>query len=175
MHQLLLLRHAKSSWDDPQLPDRDRPLNKRGRRAAAAMRQAIIDLGLLPDMVLISPARRVQQTLAALEPWDETPLIEPIEALYLADARQMLGLLREVHETVRSVMLIGHNPGLHELATLLAANSGDTEHKRRLVAALPTAALAEFAIATQWQQLDAGGTSLVRFLAPKDLPRDLDE
>jgi phosphohistidine phosphatase len=173
MHQLLLLRHAKSSWDDPRLPDRERPLSKRGRRAAAAMRQAIIDLGLVPDMVLVSPARRVQQTLAALEPWDETPLIEPVEALYLADARQMLVLLREVHETVRSVMLIGHNPGLHELATLLAANSGESEHKRRLLAAMPTGALAEFAIATQWQHLDGGGTRLVRFLAPRDLAESM--
>ena len=170
MHQLLLLRHGKSSWDDPRLPDRDRPLNKRGHHAAMAMRKAIIDLGLLPDMVLLSPARRVQQTLTALEPWDETPLIEPVEALYLASAGQILGLLREVHETVRSVMLIGHNPGLHELATRLAANSGETEHKRRLLAALPTAALAEFAIAGQWQHLEVEGTRLVRFLAPKDLP-----
>src|SRR6516162_5596026 len=110
MHQLLLLRHAKSSWDDPKLADRDRPLNKRAFRAAAAIRQAIVDLGLIPDMVLISPARRVQETLAALEPWDETPLIESIEALYLATAKQMLASLQEVNETVRSVMLIGHNP-----------------------------------------------------------------
>jgi phosphohistidine phosphatase len=170
MHQLLLLRHAKSSWDDPKLPDRDRPLSKRGRRAAAAMRQAIIDLGLTPDMVLLSPARRVQETLAALEPWDDTPLIEPVEALYLANPGQMLALLREVRETVRSVMLIGHNPGLHELAASLAAGSGTTEPKLRLLAAFPTAALAEFAITTPWQQLDAGRTRLMRFLTPKDLP-----
>jgi phosphohistidine phosphatase len=169
MHQLLLLRHAKSSWDDPKLPDRERPLNKRGRRAAAAMRQAITDLGLIPDMVLMSPARRVQETLAALEPWDDTPLIEPVEALYLANAKQMLALLREVHETVRSVMLIGHNPGMHEFAAMLAANSGDTQSQPRLLAGFPTAALAEFAIATRWQQLDAGGAKLVRFLTPKDL------
>lgn len=169
MHQLLLLRHAKSSWDDPMLPDRERPLNKRGRRAAAAMRQAIIDLGLSPDMVLLSPARRVQETLAALEPWDDTPLIEPIEALYLANAEQMLAALREVHETVRSVMLIGHNPGMHEFAARLAAGSDDTPLKHRLVTAFPTAALAEFAVATRWQRLDAGGTRLVRFLTPKDL------
>ncbi len=169
MHQLLLLRHAKSSWDDPKLPDRERPLNKRGRRAAVAMRQAIIDLGLIPDMVLMSPARRVQETLAALEPWDDTPLIEPVEALYLANAKQMLALLREVHETVRSVMLIGHNPGMHEFAAMLATNSADTQSQRRLLAGFPTAALAEFAIATRWQQLDAGGAKLVRFLTPKDL------
>ena len=86
MHQLLLLRHAKSSWDDASLPDRERSLNKRGRRAAAAMREAMRALGLAPDVILVSPARRTQETLEALEPWDETPLLEPLEVLYLATA-----------------------------------------------------------------------------------------
>jgi phosphohistidine phosphatase len=169
MHQLLLLRHAKSSWDDPKLADRDRPLNKRGLRAAACMRQAIVDLGLIPDMVLISPARRVQETLAALEPWDETPLLETLEALYLATAIQMRTLLQEVNETVRSVMLIGHNPGMQELSAQLAASSVESEIKRRLLAGFPTAALAEFSVGTRWAKLDAGGTRLVRFLTPKTL------
>src|ERR1700739_1274774 len=84
MHQLLLLRHAKSSWDEPKLADRDRPLNKRGRNAAAAMREAMRNLGLAPDVVLLSPARRTRETLAALEPWDDTPVVEPLEQLYLA-------------------------------------------------------------------------------------------
>src|SRR5689334_13732267 len=96
MHQLLLLRHAKSSWDDPKLPDHERPLNARGRRAAAAMRGAMRELGLTPDIVLVSPARRTMQTLEILEPWDETPLIEPTDALYLATAPQMLKLLQGV-------------------------------------------------------------------------------
>lgn len=169
MHQLLLLRHAKSSWDDPKLADRDRPLNKRGCRAAASMRQAIVDLGLIPDIVLTSPARRVQETLAALEPWDETPLVETLEALYLATANELLALLQEVNETVRSVMLIGHNPGLQELAAQLAASSVDSEIKRRLLAGFPTAALAEFSVGMRWEQLAPGGTRLVRFLTPKTL------
>ena len=80
MRQLLLLRHAKSSWDDASMPDRDRPLNARGRRSAAAMRQAMRNLGLSPDVVLVSTARRTMETLEALEPWDETPLIDPIDA-----------------------------------------------------------------------------------------------
>ena len=123
MHQLLLLRHAKSSWDDAKLADRDRPLSKRGRRAATAMRKAMIDLGLTPDLVLVSPSRRTQETLAALEPWDDTPLVEQVETLYLASAQQLLAVLRDVNETVRSVMLIGHNPGMQELAVLLAGGS----------------------------------------------------
>jgi phosphohistidine phosphatase len=172
MHQLLLLRHAKSSWDDAALPDRDRPLNKRGRRSVAAMREAMRDLGLAPDMVLVSPARRTQETLAKLEPWDDTPLIEPMEALYLASAKELLGVLHDVNETVRSVLLIGHNPGMHELAVMLAGGHGDGgagEMAKRIAAGFPTGALAEFAVAGPWHQLDAGGGRLVRFLAPRDL------
>lgn len=170
MHQLLLLRHAKSSWDDPKLADRDRPLSKRGRRAAAAMRKAMLDLGLTPDVVLVSPSRRTQETLAALEPWDDTPLVEQVEALYLATAPQLLAILRGVNETVRSLMLIGHNPGMHELAVLLASTTAANDANRRVTAGFPTAALAEFSVATQWQQLDAAGARLVRFLTPRDLP-----
>ncbi|HLY89999.1 MAG TPA: histidine phosphatase family protein [Acetobacteraceae bacterium] len=169
MHQLLLLRHAKSSWDDPKLSDRDRPLNKRGRRAAAAMRQAMQDLGLSPDLILVSTARRTQETLAALEPWDETPLIEPLESLYLASARQLLDVLRGTNETVRSVMLIGHNPGMHELAVSLAG-SVESEQTHRLRDGFPTTALAEFAIGGTWESLGTSGGQLVRYLIPRDLP-----
>jgi phosphohistidine phosphatase len=170
MHQLLLLRHAKSSWDDPKLADRDRPLNKRGRRAADAMRQAILNLGLTPDLVLVSPSRRTLETLAALEPWEDTPLVEHVEALYLATVPQLLAILREVNETVRSLMLIGHNPGLHELAVRLAGASAPGPMAAKLVEGFPTAALAEFSIATQWQQIEHAGAQLVRYLRPRDLP-----
>jgi phosphohistidine phosphatase len=171
MHQLLLLRHAKSSWDDAKLADRDRPLTDRGRRAAAAMRQAMQLHGLAPDLVLISPARRSVQTLEQLEPWDETPLLEQIEALYLADPPQLLGALRDVPETVRSVLLIGHNPGMHELAQALIVRTQPTGASRRLAAGYPTAALAEFAIAGPWQHLGVGGGRLVRFITPRELER----
>jgi phosphohistidine phosphatase len=172
MHQLLLLRHAKSSWDDATQPDRDRPLNKRGRRTATAMRAAMRELGLAPDVVLVSPARRTQETLAALEPWDDMPLIDQLETLYLANVQQLLGILRGVSETVRSLMLIGHNPGMHELAVMLTGSRPQPsagEMTLRLAAGFPTGTLAEFAIASPWWQLDAGGGQLVRFLTPRDL------
>src|SRR5271155_1373435 len=120
MRQLLLLRHAKSAWNDATMPDRDRPLNARGRRSVAAMRQAMRDLGLVPDVVLVSTARRTQETLEALEPWDDAPLIVPMDSLYLANPMQLIAALHGVAETVRSVLLIGHNPGLHDLAVDLA-------------------------------------------------------
>ena len=120
MRQLLLLRHAKSAWDDAMMPDRDRPLNARGRRSAAVMRQAMRDLGLVPDVVLVSTSRRTQETLELLEPWDEAPLIEAMDSLYLANPIQLMAALHGVAETVRSVLLIGHNPGLHDFAVSLA-------------------------------------------------------
>ncbi|HYZ21586.1 MAG TPA: histidine phosphatase family protein [Rhodopila sp.] len=172
MRQLLLLRHAKSSWDDASLPDRDRPLNPRGRRAAAAMRQAMRDLGLYPDVVLVSTARRTMETLEALEPWDETPLIEPMDSLYLADSVQIGAALHGVAETVRSVLLIGHNPGLHDFALNLAgprAIAMGGTHERALAQSFPTAALAEFVIAGSWWDLREGGGRLVRFLTPRML------
>src|SRR4051794_30394995 len=147
MRQLLLLRHAKSSWDDAKLSDHARPLNARGRRAAAAIRAAMRELGLAPDIVLVSSARRTMQTLEILEPWDETPLIEPMDALYLATARRMLKVLQGVAETARSVLLIAHNPGMHELAVMLAgeqAIQSGNDAARRLAKSYPTAALAEF-------------------------------
>jgi phosphohistidine phosphatase len=169
MHQLLLLRHAKSSSDDAKLADRDRPLTERGRRAAAAMRRAMHELGLAPDLVLVSPARRTLQTLDALEPWDDTPLQEQIEALYLAGPRQLMGVLHDVPETVRSVLLIGHNPGMHDLAQALIAGTQPTDAARRLAAGYPTGALAEFAVAESWQRLGAGAGRLTRFITPREL------
>ena len=167
MHQLVLLRHAKAAREEAGLPDRDRPLTSRGRREAAAVGAAMRDLGLVPDLVLVSPSRRTTETLAALEPWDDTPLIETLDSLYLASEAELLATLREVAETVRGVLVIGHNPGLHALARGLAG-AADGAAARRLADRYPTAALAEFAIPGPWRQL--GGARLIRFLTPEDLP-----
>ncbi|GGG41545.1 phosphoglycerate mutase [Caldovatus sediminis] len=177
MRQLLLLRHAKSCWDDPRLPDHARPLNARGRRGAAAMARTMRELGLAPEVVLVSSARRTLQTLEALAPLPDSPIVEPLDALYLATPQTLLATLRRVPETARSVLLIGHNPGLHELALALvgaagvaAPPPGAADAVRRLTEAFPTGALAEFAIATPWRLLEPGGGRLVRFLVPGDLP-----
>ncbi len=171
MRQLLLLRHAKSSWDDPKLPDHARPINARGKRAAAGMARAMRDLGLSPDVVLVSSARRTLQTLEALAPLPDSPIIMPMDDLYLAPWTRMLELIRRVPETVRSVLLIGHNPGLHDLALALPRPGGlDTAPALRLAESYPTCGLTEFSIALPWHQLDAGGGRLVRFLPPADLP-----
>jgi phosphohistidine phosphatase len=170
MRQLLLLRHAKSSWDDASIPDRDRPLNPRGRRSAGVIRHAMRDLGLAPDVVLVSTARRTMETLEALEPWDDTPLVEPMDSLYLANPMQLIAALHSVAETVRSVLVIGHNPGLHDLALTLAgprAIAGGGLNERALAAGFPTGALAEFVVAGSWWELREAGGKLVRFLTPR--------
>jgi phosphohistidine phosphatase len=172
MRQLLLLRHAKSSWDDPGLSDHARPLNARGRRAAAALAGAMRDLGLQPDLVLVSSARRTLQTLEALTPFDDNALIEPMDALYLAPSSLLLDGVRKVPELVRSVLLIGHNPGLHELALALAGGNaapGAAGAAKRLAEGFPTGALAEITIAAPWRAVAEGGGRLVRFLEPRDL------
>lgn len=173
MRQLLLLRHAKSSWEEQDSPDHARPLNRRGLQAAAAMRTAMGGLGLAPDVVLVSTSRRTVQTLEALEPWDDTPLVDRLDSLYLASASTMLKAIQEVGATARSVMVIGHNPGVHDLAMLLVgaqAASFDNPDTRRLAEGFPTAALAEFTVTVPWQALDEGGGRLARFLCPRDLP-----
>ena len=175
MRQLLLLRHAKSSWDDRDLSDHARPLNPRGKQAAGAMRTAMARLGLAPDLILVSTAKRTLQTAEALEPWDETPLIDALDSLYLAAAPALLNILQGTPETVRSLLLVGHNPGLHDLAMHLVGAGAITlanEDMRRLNDGYPSGALAEFTVPGPWHTLDEGGARLVRFLCPRDLPQE---
>lgn len=171
MRQLLLLRHAKSAWDDPDLPDHARPLNDRGRLAARSMAAEMMRLRLLPDVILVSSARRTLQTLDALSPLEGSPIVQVLDEIYLAPWESLLALLHQVPETARSVLLIGHNPGLHELSLNLLSPHGEPSPARfRLRDAYPTGALTEFAIAVPWQKLTDGGGRLMQFLAPRDLP-----
>jgi phosphohistidine phosphatase len=170
--RLFLLRHAKSSWKDLSLPDHDRPLNKRGRKAAAAIRRLIRSEGISPDLICVSSALRTMQTLEALAPWDEQPEVKVEESLYLATAPQILERLRKIPNSTRSVLAIGHNPGLQELALLLL---GGDDHlaedalPQRLADAFPTGALAEFALNCSWSRIGRGSGRLTRFVTPREL------
>ncbi|MBB5695373.1 SixA phosphatase family protein [Muricoccus pecuniae] len=169
MRQLLLLRHAKSAWDDPALSDHARPLNARGRRAAAAMAGAMRGLGLSPELILVSSSRRTLQTLEGLGPLGGEARVEPMDDLYLAPWTRLLDALREAPDSARSVLLIAHNPGLHELALNLAGPDAGTAGQA-LAEAYPTAALAEFELDGPWASLSAERARLVRFVQPSDLP-----
>jgi phosphohistidine phosphatase len=168
MKVLHLLRHGKSSWDDPELPDHDRPLASRGRRSAERMSEHLRSEGVAPDLVLCSSALRARQTLDGLATafGDETAMKIDRE-LYGIDSDGLLHLLRRVSDQVDSVMVIGHNPTLQELALDLATESGERE---RLEVKFPTGALATLAVrAGSWSALAHGGADLLAFVAPRDL------
>ena len=165
--RLLLLRHAKSSWDEPRLADHDRPLSGRGRRAARALRDHLTESDALPELVLCSSAMRTVETLdgirAALPPGTT---IEIEAALYAADVDDLLARLRRVSEGVGSVMMIGHNPGLEDLATLLVGG-GDAAARAGMEAKFPTAALAHLSVDGRWHELGPGVATLDQFWTPR--------
>jgi phosphohistidine phosphatase len=172
MHQLILLRHAKAAAELPGGSDHDRPLTGGGRNAATAIGRAMRKSGLAPDVVLVSSAKRTQETFAALEAaavWDEWPNVDTVPALYMATRQQLIDILRELSETVRSALVIGHNPGLHELALALTGAPSPRPELARLGAGYPTASLAEFLVTTPWRRLGPGATALQRFVQPEDV------
>jgi phosphohistidine phosphatase len=169
MKRVYLLRHAKSSWKEPGLPDCDRPLAGRGRRAAKAIARHLREHLIEPDLVLCSPARRARETLERIEPALGTGAVQVERQLYDTTPDALLQLLRDLPETVASVLLIGHNPSLQQLALGLARPSPE---RRALAAKYPTAALATLALpASSWRALDAGTGELVAFVRPRDLDR----
>jgi phosphohistidine phosphatase len=164
---LFLLRHAKSSWDDPELADHDRPLAPRGRRAAKAMAEHLRRERIAPSVVLCSSARRAQETLERIAPAlgdDASVLIEP--GLYPASASSLLERLRQLPEGTGSALLVGHNPAVQELALTLA---GGGPRRAAMERKYPTAALATLGFEGSWSELDAGAAELVDFVTPKAL------
>lgn len=171
-HYLLLLRHAKSDWDDPTLEDHERPLAARGRQAAPRMARHLTRTPLRPDLVLCSTARRARQTLDLVRPaLPPVPIVHE-DALYTFEASALLDRLRTCPPEARVVMVVGHNPALEDLA--LHLSSGQQEANRdhpvhRLRHKFPTAALATLGLSVGWSEL-AGGTGWVDdFVRPKDL------
>jgi phosphohistidine phosphatase len=167
---LYLLRHAKSSWADGSLPDHDRPLAPRGEKATNTLARYIAEERIAPALVLCSTAARARQTLdgvaAALgddvEVWHEG-------ALYGASAHELVKRLRRLQPTVPSVMIVGHNPGLEDLALELIGD-GDASALARLHAKFPTGALATLVVPGTWKALAPGRATLTAFVVPRDLP-----
>ena len=168
MRTLWLLRHAKSSWAE-SVPDHDRPLARRGSRAARMMAEHLVAAGVRPTLVLCSSAARTRATLDALRPALHRSVVSVEPALYGADSAEILDRLRRVEPDVESVMVIGHNPGLQDLAIELAGN-GERATLDRLHAKFPTGALATLDLGeTSWSVLGAGQTSLTDLMVPKQL------
>jgi phosphohistidine phosphatase len=169
IHRLELLRHAKSSWEDSQIDDHERPLARRGRRACARLRAHARERRLAPDLVLCSSAVRVVQTWEAIrEGVAGSPKVCLEDALYGADAQALLRRLNEVPESVGVVLLIGHNPALEELAIGLVGD-GDDRALRAMRAKYPTGGLASMAFGGKWRTLEPGGARLDAFVIPRQL------
>jgi phosphohistidine phosphatase len=169
MLQLAILRHAKSSWDHPGADDFDRPLNARGEAAAPVMGAKLASLGFSPDLILCSPARRTRQTFEHIKAKFTNPdwHVKFDDTMYLANASDLADIVRNRGGEARKLLLIGHNPGVHALATMLTG-SGDASSLATMAEKFPTAALAVLSFdSAQWRDIKPGTGRLETFTTPK--------
>jgi phosphohistidine phosphatase len=168
--KLLLLRHGKSSWDDPSLADFDRPLAPRARKAAERMGRELAARNWLPQLALVSPAARTRET------WElvTAALLGSVSAdfpdsLYDASAGDVLSEIHRTPKAVKTLLVLGHNPGLEDLARRFAGANSEAKALQQLREKFPTAALARFDFDGKWAELGFGRARLTHCLRPKDL------
>ena len=170
MKKLILLRHAKSSWDDPALDDHDRPLNQRGRRAAPIIGAWLAANDHVPELILCSSSLRTRQTVCRLRKSIAdlpAPVIEP--DLYHATPTRMLDCLKSQPVSIQTVMVVGHQPGIGSLAHKLSDGT-ETESCRRAFQHFPTAAAAVFCFKGQkWSDLRYESAQFVDYAVPREL------
>ncbi|MCU0872212.1 MAG: histidine phosphatase family protein [Pirellulaceae bacterium] len=162
MKTLLILRHAKSSWGEPNIADHDRPLTERGKKDAKRIGQLLLERGLVPDQILSSTAKRARKTASKVaKACQYAGEVEQTKRLYLASPPEIIQVLREVGDERSTVLVVAHNPGLEELLGQL------TGHPQPM----PTATLAQVAIdIDRWQSLSVpAGGRLVQVWRPKEL------
>jgi phosphohistidine phosphatase len=171
MKSLTLLRHAKSGWDDPVSRDFDRPLNPRGRKAARTVGREMKARGLTFDLVLASPARRVMETIEEVAAAFGQLQADYDQRLYLASTATLLEIVRSTADDIERLLLIGHNPGLEELALCLSRRGelrGEVEVK------YPTGTVAAIELPVErWAEVREGAGQIVRFIRPRDLDPEL--
>ncbi|HSI88685.1 MAG TPA: histidine phosphatase family protein [Pyrinomonadaceae bacterium] len=163
MKTLYVLRHAKSSWDDPNISDFDRPLNDRGERTAPFMGQLMRDRGLIPEAVISSPARRATETASLVRTAAGIePEIRFDERIYEASPQALRQVASEADNSSESIMLVGHNPGIEGFIRML---TGET-------VAAPTAALAVIVLdISAWADIAPGSGRLEALIRPKEVKR----
>ncbi|MBZ9601690.1 SixA phosphatase family protein [Phyllobacterium chamaecytisi] len=173
MRRLMLLRHAKSDRPD-NVDDHARPLAERGRRACPLMGAYMVEQGLVPDLAMISTARRTMETwelIRAAFPKDITQIDEA--RIYDASAKAILDVIHETPPDVKALLVVGHNPGLHELALKLI-RTGSQQNLSRLQQKYPTAALVVIDFdASKWNVTSEGTGQLERFVTPKSISSGL--
>ena len=172
MRTLILLRHAKSGWDDPVARDYDRPLNSRGRLAARIIGQHAADIGLSIDSIVASPALRVTETLDLFQPAAKLEKIEPHwdRRIYLASSATLLDCLRDLSDNDRVVLMAGHNPGMEDLILDLVPDDATSPLRDLAEEKFPTAALATIELDVEsWAMVDQRIGRLTGFVRPRDL------
>jgi phosphohistidine phosphatase len=170
MLRLMLLRHAKSNWSSSGMQDAARPLTDRGKAVARLMGAYMARHSLISERVLCSPARRTRETWAAIAAqWPADVDIVFDDRLYAATPQVVLSIVRAQDNSARTLLVIGHNPGLQETAELLIA-AGDVEPRERLREKFPTAALAviDFAI-DKWSRIHERSGRLDRYITPRSI------
>jgi phosphohistidine phosphatase len=167
---VFLLRHAKSSWDEPFLDDYERPLALRGRKAAPRMGEYMAQEGLVPDRVLCSGARRARETWELVsEALGSLPPTQFLSDIYHGSAGTLLDLIHHLPDNEESVLLVGHNPTFQDFALLLAG-SGEEEPLRQMTSKYPTGALAILDFqGERWTGVLGGAGYLRAFVRPKAL------
>jgi phosphohistidine phosphatase len=170
MRTLLLLRHAKSSWEMPGLADLDRPLAPRGRQVAPSMARLMVKRRWVPDLVLRSQAERVRETWQLMAPvlGEQIPC-KTLRTIYPGAPSRLLMTLHRAPAEAATVLLIGHNPGIAAFAASLCG-AGSKKALERMSTKFPTAALAVIGFDVErWSDVAAGGGRLEAFVRPKDL------
>jgi phosphohistidine phosphatase len=175
----VLLRHAKSAWPE-DVPDHDRPLAGRGRRDAPAMGRWLRAAGHVPDQVLCSTARRARETWQLAQPeLGADPPVSFESRVYQASAARLLDLIREEPPAVKTLLVVGHDPAIHDLALILAGTAGSTgggagrdpaaqAALQRMRAKFPTAAVAVLELTGSWGRLGPGTARLAEFVVPRE-------
>lgn len=171
MKRLTLLRHAKSSWDDPVARDFDRPLNPRGIRAARRMGRYLRDENFDFDLIISSPAMRCVETLNHVgEAFGGARDILWDRRIYLASAPTLCDVIHEASDQSDHLLLCGHNPGFEDLILALIPDQQGNELRDAVEEKFPTAALAEITFPfDQWREITNGSGTLTRFIRPRDL------
>ena len=170
MKTLTLLRHAKSALDDPVARDFDRTLNKRGRLACRAIGKAMRSEGLMFDSVIASPAVRVTETVSGVVDGYGRELKPHYDLrIYLAPVSALLEIVQHADDASERLLIIGHNPGLENLALVLTHDDGNGL-RGEIAIKYPTAALTEISLPVDhWSQVDEGVGIIARFIRPRDL------
>lgn len=168
-HHVALLRHAKSSWETPGLSDHERPLNARGQRDTGRLLRYLQTRPIAVDLVLCSSSVRTVSTLAGIRPGlpDDVEVVVD-DRLYGAGADELAAGLAALDEQVSGVLVIGHNPGIGQLAHELAGGGTDQAYAR-LAWRFPTGALARLTLDAPWSALDTGGCRLTEVVVPREL------